>query len=86
MSLDPTDILLPDLPGSNLLLHFSRFTRISSEEQQAGGETIKAVNCSQVLQTQLLGEDENYRVVAVTAAGVNLETGCGLLDVCVQDK
>ena len=65
MSLDPTDILLPDLPGSNLLLHFSRFTRISSEEQQAGGETIKAVNCSQVLQTQLLGEDENLSLIHI---------------------
>ena len=73
LSLDPTDVLLPDLPGPDVLLHLAGLLGVPPEEEQARGQTVQPVDRPQVLEAVLLGEDEHHCVVTVTATRVNLE-------------
>ena len=71
-SVDSADVFLLDLPGTDLLLHFAGLFGVPAEEQQSGSESVQPVDRPQILQAALFGQDEDDRVVAVTAARMNL--------------
>jgi len=50
-----------------------RIPRIPPEEQKSRSESVQPVDGSQVLQALFLGQNEDYGVVAIAAARVNLQ-------------
>ena len=73
VAFDPADVLLLDLPRPDLLLHLPSLLRVPAEQEKTGSESIQTVNGPQVLESVLLGQDEDDGVVTVAAAWVNLK-------------
>ena len=73
MSFDPADVLLLDLPRPDLLLHLPSLLRVPAEQEKTGSESVQTVNGPKVLESVLLGQDEDDGVVTVAAARVNLK-------------
>lgn len=62
-----------NLSVSYLVFHLPRLLRRSAEEEDTAGQSVEPVYRPQVLQVVLLGEDEDDRVVPVSAARVHLQ-------------
>ena len=72
-SLYSTDIRLPNLSCPDVLLHFSCFLWVSTEEEEAWGETVKAMYGPQIFQAIFFGKYENHCIVAVSTTRMDLE-------------
>jgi len=72
LTLHPADVFLQHLPIPDLLLHLASLPWVPPEHQQPRCESVQTVDRSQVLQTELLGEDEDDRVVPVSPARMDL--------------
>jgi hypothetical protein len=71
-SLHPANILFGYFSVSNLLFHFSSLFRASSEQKQAGCESIQAMNGPKVFQLMFFGQDEDNGIVPISSAWVDL--------------
>ena len=71
-SVNPADIFLENLSITDLLFHVTSFSRISTEHQKSGRQSIQSVNCAKISQVVFLGKNEDHSVVTIATAWVNL--------------
>ena len=71
-SFDAADIFFEDLSVPNLLFHVTRFLGVSPKHEESRCQPVKTVNCPEVLQIVLLGQNEDHSVVTVSATWMNL--------------
>lgn len=73
LALDAANVLLLDLASANLLLHLACLFGIATEKKEAGGQSVKTMDCAKVLESVLFGQNEYDGVVPVSTARMDLK-------------